>query len=203
VVKNAFDIFKLSRLDSSTLTPRSGPAFRNRDGLDPIFQSLATLMATAFNNMIKSTFKFKLKKFLNLNNDYGNDARTRYRSLNAAFSLEYQQYLVPLFNLEPNVKIHKPYEAFDKDRTSLTTLMTKLYSIQQVFVEIVQQKVAFYRANPATSTKNKRVNTISNKLKIKARLASINVRKVIPVRFSFNDKQEEIHNFFKLLTAWS
>lgn len=51
--------------------------------------------------------------------------------------------------------------SFYKDRTSLTTLLTKLYEIQTDFNEVVRLKVSFYKENTMASIKSKRVSTMS------------------------------------------
>ena len=193
-LKQTFEVFKKSRLDQAsidTLMPSSGPEFRNRNGLEPIFNTLATQMNTAMYNMIKINFKFKLKKWLNLTEDHGSDCKQRYQSLNSSFRKEYDKYKLELFNIDiATGKQNKIIKSFDKDKTSLTTLLNKLYEIQTSFSEIVRLKVAFYKDNTIASTKSKRVSTMSNKLKRKAYLDRTKIPKQKRInQFTFKDKK--------------
>ena len=193
-LKQTFKVFKKSRLDQAsidTLMPSSGPEFRNRNGLEPIFNTLATQMNTAMYNMIKINFKFRLKKWLNLNEDHGSDCKQRYQSLNSSFREEYDKYKLELFNIDiATGKQNKIIKSFDKDKTSLTTLLNKLYEIQTSFSEIVRLKVAFYKDNTIASTKSKRVSTMSNKLKRKAYLDRTKIPKQKSIiQFTFKDKK--------------
>ena len=108
-------------------------------------------METAFKVMIKKTFKFRLKKWLNFENDYGSDTRTRYKALNEAFLLEYDQYKDALFGRKRSENDDKKdktvNKSFEANRTKLTKLLRKLFEIQQAFEIVANLKYEFYASN--------------------------------------------------------
>jgi hypothetical protein len=195
-LKEAFNKFKSSRIDPACY-PESKPPQRNRNGVDDIFTSIATEMETAFKVMIKKTFKFRLKKWLNFENDYGSDTRTRYKALNEAVLLEYDQYKDALFGRKRSENDDKKdktvNKSFEANRTKLTKLLRKLFEIQQAFEIVANLKYEFYASNKPADTKVKRISTMNEHEKRRAKkkqaesgTAQLNKKKKV---FTFKDKK--------------
>ena len=139
ISENLKSSFKKLRLNTVIeLTKNSGDLFRNRTGIDGIFQAIATQMVTNTDLMLR-LFKIRLRKWLNLTNDYG-DGKERYKHLNDAFLAEYENYKDCLFNKKDEKTKKYLNNDFTHNSSSLTIILKKLRIIQNDFSIMVNKK---------------------------------------------------------------